>query len=112
MASASQEQPQNIFVVSVYGQSGYVDAQQFSNQKRDLFHLLDESGEKMQVNADQHEVIHRGNITNDYEFVDGYLLVHTPVHKSWEAYRHPASFPPPFVTSEKNLSALKQKLGV
>jgi hypothetical protein len=98
------------FVVSVYGQTGYVDAERFNQSERNMFPLLNELGENIKVDEDQNEVVHRGNITADYELVDDYVLVYTAAHRVWEAYSRTTSFPAPYVTSAKTLTELKHKL--
>lgn len=98
------------FVVSVYGQTGYVDAERFNQTERELFPLLNKLGENVKATEDQNEIIHRGNITNDYELVGDFVLVYTDTHKVWEAYRRTTSFPATHITSASTQEALKKKL--
>jgi hypothetical protein len=98
------------FVVSVYGQTGYVDTERFNNPKINLLPLLNELGEKIKVNEDQNEIIHRGNITNDYELFGDFILAYTKTHEVWEAYRRTNSFPATFITSSSTRESLRLKL--
>lgn len=98
------------FVVSVYGQTGYVDTKLFNNPKCNFLPLLNEFGEKIRVNEDQNEIIHRGNITSDYELFGDFVLAYTETHKVWEAYRRTNSFPATYITSSHTREDLKLRL--
>jgi len=98
------------FVVTVYGQTGYVESEAFDNSKRKRFPLLNEAGDRRVGSDGENVFFHRGNVTGKYELYENYVLVYSEVNKLWEAYCGAGSLAPHFMVGAPALEDLKRKL--